>query len=519
MKMKSMKRMIGLVLSLPTLGLGSASSALVANEWVPQRSYSVRNDVAAPLRNAEAVPAYKFRQIRRVIPLLRGARPAVVPGQTDPVVQRTPGPLVNATIGLNFDGQASTGVAPPDTNGAAGAIQYVQWVNSVFNVYDRVTGVKIVGPINGNRFWSGFGGDCETHNDGDPIIKYDQLANRWVATQFALNFGANIFSQCVAVSQTPDALGSYNRYQFNFGNKGPDYPKLGVWPDAYYLTSRTFLNFIFFQGPQVCAMDRAAMLVGAPALIDCFQGPATIDFVLPGDLDGTTLPPAGSPNYMMTATGVAANTLGMIKFFADFVGTPHVSVASIPVAAYTPGPDFIPQPSPGELLDGFGGVLLYRLPYRNFGDHQSIVATHSVDKGGGVAGIRWYEIRTPNTPTVFQQGTFQGGSIDLWMPSIAMDKMGNIAVGFSGSSTTVRPSLGFTGRMPADPLGTMESPALIVAGTGVQQNTSNRWGDYASMVPDPNDDCTFWFTSEYIKTTGSFNWSTRIANFKFNNCQ
>jgi hypothetical protein len=517
--MKTMKLTIGLALTMPTLGLGWASPAPAASDWVPERGYSVRNDESTPLRDAVPVPADGSGKARRVIPLLRGARPAVIAGQTDPIVQRTPGPLVNATIGLNFDGQGSTGVAPPDPNGAAGATQYVQWVNSVFNVYDRVTGTKLAGPLAGNQFWAGFGGDCETHNDGDPIIKYDQLADRWVATQFALNFGANSFSQCVAVSQTSDALGSYNRYQFNFGNKGPDYPKLGVWPDAYYLTSRTFLNFVLFQGPRVCAMDRAAMLVGAPALIDCFQGPPTFDFVLPGDLDGTTLPPAGSPNYMMTATGVPANRLGMAKFFADFVGTPHVSVVSIPVAAYTPGPDFIPQPSPGEQLDGFGGVLMYRLPYRNFGDHQSIVAAHSVDKGGGIAAIRWYEIRTPDTPTVFQQGTFPLGATDLWMPSIAMDKMGNIAVGFSASSASVKPSLGFTGRMPGDPLGTMESAALIVAGTGVQQATSNRWGDYASMVPDPNDDCTLWFTSEYIKTTGSFNWSTRIANLKFNGCQ
>ena len=514
-----MKLRIGRALSVPTLALLLAAPATEGADWVLERRQSVRHDEATPLRNAPLASVDELGRARRIIPWLRGPRPAVIPGQTDPVVQRTEGPLVNATIGLNFDGQGADGVAPPDTNGAAGATQFVQWVNLVFNVYDRVTGVKLAGPFAGNQFWAGFGGDCETHNDGDPIIKYDQLADRWVATQFALNFAGNTFSQCVAVSQTSDALGSYNRYQFNFGNKGPDYPKLGVWPDAYYLTSRTFLNFVFYQGPQVCAMDRAAMLVGAPTSIDCFQGPPTYDFVLPGDLDGDTLPPAGSPNYMLTATGTPANTLGMAKFFADFAGTPHVSLVGIPVAAYTPGPDFTPQPAPGEQLDGFGGVLMYRAPYRNFGGHQSIVVVHSVDKGGGVAAIRWYEIRTPNTPTVFQQGTFQINGPDLWMPSIAMDKVGNIAVGFSASGTVTKPSLGFTGRMPADPLGTMESAALIVAGTGVQQATQNRWGDYASMVPDPNDDCTFWFTSEYIKTSGSFNWSTRIANFKFNNCQ
>ena len=501
---------------------GLASPALAASEWMLVRNYSVQNGLSVPLHNILTAAAANRNQIRRVIPLLRGPRPAEVTGQSDPVLQSAIGPVVNATIGLNFDGQAADGTAPPDPNGAAGATQYVQWVNGIYNVYDKTTGAKLAGPFSGNMFWAGFGGICETHNDGDPIIKYDQLAGRWVATQFAINVTANSYSQCVAVSTSSDVLGSYNRYEFSFGNRFPDYPKLSVWPDAYYLTTRTFLNSISFQGPQACAMDRAAMLIGAPALMDCFQGPPQIDFVLPSDLDGGTLPPAGSPNYMMTATGVTPNTLLMIQFFADFVRAPHVSAVSIPVAAYTPlcgGGACIPQPAPGELLDSFGGNLMYRLAYRNFGDHEAIVAAHTVDKGNGIGGIRWYEIRTPITPKVFQQGTFGGPpNAWLWMPSIAMDKMGNIALGASVSSRSVNPSLGFTGRMPSDPLGTMESAQLIVGGTGVQTNTQNRWGDYASMAIDPNDDCTFWFTSEYIKTTGSFNWSTRIANFKFNNC-
>src|SRR5262249_20142264 len=151
-------------------------------------------------------------------------------------------------------------------------------------------------------------------------------------------------------------------------------------------------------------------------------------------------------------------------------GSPHVSLVGIPVAPYTPGPDSIPQPPPGETLDGFSGILLYRLPYRNFGDHQSIVAAHAVDRGDGIAAIRWYEIRTPNTPTVFQQGTVTFGNLNLWLPSIAMDKAGNIALGASASSTTVQPSLGVTGRNPGDPPGTMQNGVVIVRGTGVQEN-------------------------------------------------
>jgi hypothetical protein len=217
----------------------------------------------------------------------------------------------------------------------------------------------------------------------------------------------------------------------------------------------------------------------------------------------------------------------MFKFHVDFVtpaNTTFTGPTNITVAAYTtlcPNTrSCVPQPPPGEKVDAFSDGLMNRLAYRNFGDHEALVASHTVDKGASVAGARWYEIRNPGgTPTAFQQGTFALGSTHIWMPSIAQDKNGDILLLVNGSNATTRkPSLGFTGREPTDPLGTMQSPKLIINGTGVQQNTANRWGDYASVSIDPSDDCTFLVTGEYIETNGSFNWTTRIATIKFNNC-
>jgi hypothetical protein len=166
---------------------------------------------------------------------------------------------------------------------------------------------------------------------------------------------------------------------------------------------------------------------------------------------------------------------------------------------------------------------MYRLAYRNFGTHESLVVNHSVTVGsnkGTSVGIRWYEIRDPNgTPTVFQEGTFAPDSSFRWMGSIAMDNVGDIALGYSLSSSSVFPSIAYTGRVPTDPLGTMEGENIVKAGGGSQVKSFIRWGDYSAMVIDPVDDCTFWYTTEYIASTGSFNWSTEITSFKFPRCK
>ncbi len=366
-------------------------------------------------------------------------------------------------------------------------------------------------------------------NDGDPIVQYDKLANRWILTQFSVS--TTPYLQCVAVSTTSDATGTYNRYAFSYGTtQFNDYPKLGVWPDGYYISYNIFNNGQTFAGSKVCALDRTAMLAGGAATQQCFQLSSSFGGLLPSDLDGTTAPPAGSPNFFMN---FGANSLNLWKFHVDFAtptnatftGPINIPVASF-AAACSGGGACIPQPGTNNKLDSLADRLMYRLAYRNFtgtGAHESLVVNQSVKVSGNkrtsVTGVRWYEIRNPNgTPTVFQQGTFSPDSTSRWMGSIAMDKFGNIALGYSASSSSVSPSIRYTGRLVTDALGTMQTENIIQAGGGSQIGALHRWGDYSAMTVDPVDDCTFWYTNEYLKSTGSFNWSTRIASFKFPGC-
>ncbi len=429
------------------------------------------------------------------------------------------------TVNLGFEGlgNASLGFtvnsAPPDTNGAVGATQYVQWVNSSFAVFNKSTGALVSGPIAGNTLWSGFGGGCQTNNDGDPVVLYDKAAQRWVFSQFSVS--TTPFLQCVAVSTTSDATGTFNRYSFQYSGFD-DYPKMGVWPDAYYVTFNMFnAAGTSFLGADACAYDRTKMLAGQAATQVCFQQGSSIGGLLPADLDGNTAPPAGSPNYLMF---FGTNNLNLFKFHVNFT-TPASSTFTgptvIPVTAFSPlcgGGTCVTQPGTTNKLDSLADRLMFRLAYRNFGSHESLTVNHSVTVGSS-GGVRWYEIQNPaGTPVVAQQSTFAPDTNFRWMGSLAMDQSGDMALGYSVSSATVSPSIRFTGRTPADPVNTMEAETSIVTGTGSQNGTLTRWGDYSAMTVDPVDDCTFWYTQEYMKTTGTFNWNTRIANFKFPGC-
>jgi hypothetical protein len=504
------------------------------NSSQPEVSPAVKHDVSPPLRGIPAAPHHtNFPPDRPLRPVPANVLQNNAP---DPVVQSSASSFVGTVAGLNFAG-LGTGdhgftpdAAPPDTNGAVGATQYVQWVNESFAVFNKATGALIQGPTTGNTLWSGFGGGCETNNDGDPIVQYDKAANRWVFTQFSVS--TKPYLQCVAVSITSDATGSYNRYAFSYGSQFPDYPKLGVWPDAYYITFNIF-NGNVFGGSKLCAYDRTSMLAGSAATQQCFQLSSSFGGVLPSDLDGKIAPPAGSPNFLLN---FGTNSLNLWKFHVDWTTLSNTTLngpTNIPVAAFTPacgGGTCIPQPGTRQQLDSLADRLMYRLAYRNFTDHESLVVNHSVAVGGGggkhggagSVGVRWYELRDPNgTPTVFQQGTFAPDSSFRWMGSIAMDKAGDIAMGYSVSSSSVFPSIRFTGRIPTtttDPLGTMEAESIILTGAGSQLRNLNRWGDYSAMTVDPVDDCTFWYTTEYLKFNGTFNWSTQIASFTFPGC-
>ncbi len=354
------------------------------------------------------------------------------------------------------------------------------------------------------------------NNDGDPIVQYDKLANRWVLSQFSIS--TLPYTECVAVSTTSDATGTYNRYAFSFGDIDfTDYPKLSVWPDAYYMSFNLFQNGSTFLGADACALDRNAMLAGSAATILCFPQTPSVASLLPSDMDGTIPPGAGEPAFFMN---FGKNVIQLWSFHADFA-TPTNSTFNgpvvLPVASFTARcfRSCVVQPGTTQKLDALGDRPMYRLAYRQFPNGtESLTFNHSIS-----TGIRWYEVRSPNgTPTLYQQGTFSPDANTRWMGSMAMDQAGDMALGYSVSSSSVYPSVYFTGRVSGDPLGSMEGEQLMVSGAGSQTGGQNRWGDYSAMTVDPADDCTFWYTQEYIQSTGSFNWNTRIANFVFPNC-
>jgi hypothetical protein len=431
---------------------------------------------------------------------------------------------------------------PPDANGAVGTTQFVEWANTTLQVFDK-KGATLLGPIDGNRLWLNFGGKCETSNDGDPIVLFDKIAKRWVMTQFAYSGKpSGSYSQCIAVSKTEDATGAYNRYEFQFAQFN-DYPKFGVWPDAYYASFNIFSGAAptdSFQGATVCAFERSKMLNGEQANMRCFFFPKSTSLFgfLPADFDGQTLPPSNSPNYFVNYS--TYDSISLWRFHVDwsnpsnsrFDGPSTITVADFDV----PCPQdsnfneipCIRQPSIGGVdqpLQSLSDRLMYRLAYRNFTDHESLVVNHTV-KAGDAAGVRWYELQqTAQGPfKLNQQGTFAPDNQFRWMGSVASDSRGDLLVGYSLSSPSKFPSIKYTGRLKVDPPGTMETEGTVVDGKGSQVSSQGidpdfaRWGDYSSMSIDPVDDCTFWFVTEGLKDTGAYVWHTYIAAFRFKTC-
>ena len=465
---------------------------------------------------------------------------------SDPVVQSLPSVPSIPGPSQSIEGVGNVnGVLPPDTNGDVGPNHYVQWVNLSFAVYSKGSGTTpptlLYGPASANTLWSGFGGPCETRNDGDPIVKYDHMADRWVMSQlaipnsiFGILFGP--FYECIAVSATADPLGAYYRYQYSF-DKLNDYPKMGVWPDGYYMTMNQFTALsLQWAGQGVVAFDRAKMLAGQPASA-IYYDLASVDMnlagMLPADLDGLE-PPAGSPAYFAQIDddawgATAADQLQIWKFHTDWA-TPSQSsftrVAALPTAPFDSEMcggvrNCIVQPGTTAKVDAMSDRLMYRLQYRNFGAYETLVVNHTVDADGADhAGIRWYEVRNPGTtPVIYQQGTYAPDMDQRWMGSVAMDSAGNIALGFSVSGQSTFPSIRYTGRLASDSpnLMTLGETDLMI-GSGSQTHSASRWGDYSSMTVDPVDDCTFWYTQEYYATTSEAGWQTRIGSFSLPNC-
>ena len=522
----------------------SAQNAAFTN---PHANEPAHFDVSPPIRELARTVAPLSQSPRLVHSVLKPKAQklgsATVGAALDAAVQTSTGNLVSATIGLNLLG---VGVgfngfvvpdAPTDVNLAIGDTQVVQWVNVSYAVFDKASGAVIAGPIFGNQFWAGFGGPCETQNDGDIIAQWDKVAHRWLMAQ---NVFSPPFMTCVAVSTTPDATGTFFRYAFPQPFGFPDYPKWGIWTDGYYQHNNTFGGPNGF-GSEPCAYDRASMLRGNPKANQiCFFAPTFFDdSMLPADIDSPgTLPAAGQPELYLGSidnTPPTGNVVYAYLFHADFNdpkkstfagfgGTMPISVPIFTLSCGFLGGNCVPQKGNSSLLDSLGDRLMYRLAYRNFGDHQTWLVDHDVTTVSGQVGERWYEFRAPETasvPTLYQSGTFAGPPGDTnfrWMGSIAMDKVGDIALGYSISSRQMFPSINYTGQTAGDPLGTMESEATIINGTGSQKDTGNRWGDYTSMAVDAADGCTLWYTNQYYTETGSFAWSTRLASLKFPNC-
>ncbi len=526
------------IVAFPRLSAASPAHAGISRGQHPTVNTSVKNDVSAPLRSIAGKPSNGHGGQADDFPALKPVRQGR-PNNLNPHIQSSFGTALVPTASNNFDGVGNgfTGPngtftvasAPPDTNGAVGPQDYVQTVNTDFAVFNKdatrgTVGSVRYGPVAINTLWSGFGGLCQTDNDGDPTVVYDGMANRWIISQFAVTNPNPNFYQCVAVSTTSDPTGSYYRYAFSYSNF-PDYPKMGVWPDAYYETYNLFnAAGTTFLGAQDCAFNRSQMLTGAAATQQCFTTSTSYGGLLPATLDSSTQPPAGSPNYVV---GLDTTTsLAFWKFHVDWA-TPANSTftgpSSIAVASYAQacgGGTCIPQSGTTNQLDSLADRAMYRLAYRNFGSYESLVVDHAVTVGSTV-GMRWYEVRSPNaTPTVYQSGTYSPDSTYRWMGSIAMDGSGDIGLGFSTSSSTTHPSIRYTGRLAGDALNTMsQGEGTIVTGAGSQTGQSlSRWGDYSAMTVDPADGCTFWYTNEYIPANGSFNWKTRIGSFKFTQC-
>ena len=520
-----------LLFTLGGLGMFSLTSVHAQAPARVQVTASYHHDVSPPLRDQ---PAWAFQveqeheaNLNPLIPHQHKDSPDLVVDRGQLLSQLAPAipaPLLNFA-GIPFPGVGCS-CAPPDTNGEVGATQYVQIVNKGYQVFDKTTGASVLGPLSIGSVWTGFGGTC-TNGSGDPVVLYDQIANRWVISQFAVGTGFSVpTDECIAVSTTSDATGTYNRYAFHLGSNFFDYPHLGVWPDGYYMSMNVFNSTgTAFLGPQPFAFDRTSMLAGLPAtfITTGITGGASEETYLPSDLDGSTLPPAGTPNSFVEWPG--GGTYRVFHFHVDFAvpgNSTFTLFASPPAAGFTVlcagNRNCVPQlgASSANKLDAIADRLMFRLAYRNFGDHESLVGNYTVSSNA-VAGIRWFELRnvTAGPVSVFQESTYQPDTTWRFMGSVAMNGLGSMAVGFSASSATIFPQIRYAGRLSTDPINTLaQGEAHLFDGAGAQVNTSNRWGDYSDMTVDPVDDTTFWYTQEYYDSTSSFNWRTRIGSFK-----
>lgn len=442
---------------------------------------------------------------------------------------------------------------PPDTNGDVGLDYYVQWNNKGFKVFHKSNGALAAGPFIGTTFWTGFGGVCETDNGGDPIVLFDQFAERWLFSQFVSSSNPD-GHQCIAISQGSDPLGPYYLYDYVFAGEFNDYPKFGVWTDAadqssYFLSTNNFNlpGVNTFLGAHAVAFDRDAMLAGDPgaAMLDFGPLPCNGDCyysILPAHLEGPELPPTGSCHFFVQAFDdeVWGNGLGDdgYQFWETCVDWHAPGNSTFTTGPLVPTAEFdaelcglercVPQSGTSALLDTLSQFTMNRFVVRYLsgtGPPPGLqgVVSHTVDLGSDRAGIRWARFALPSLAgaSIADTGTYDvddgANPLHRWIPAMGIDRVGNLALVYSRSGETSFPSVYFTSRETSDPAGTLRLEAACIDGTG-SQTGSRRWGDYASVGVDPEDACTFWMTNEYVETTGATDWDTRVCTFRFASC-
>jgi hypothetical protein len=559
----------------------AAQPAARPQPLTPKFSTAVAFDVSPALRDLPQVarplifPPDTVVEVREVRPERGPKAHRVKPYSADGGLQLfKPAATIPAPL-LTFEGLSNQDnfnvfgfrVNPPDPNGEVGPNHYVEIINLIFGVYDRA-GNLLAGPIDTGSLWANFPiPDC-TDPSGDPVVVYDQLADRWLLSQFTTrgfdkkgNFNGLPFYNCVAISQTGDPTGAYFRYAFITSNPGttstffPDYPKYGVWSNSYLLTSRDFGSQGEY-GISVYALEKNEMISGDPNaravhfFLDSAVVPLSLigDGLLPADIDGTGQPTEDAPAPIVgtqddnASYGATFDALNIWELSVQWNTDPEASIVlktQLPVASFDSifpcaptSRDCLPQPGTPRGKPKYLDILSYRqrptfrLAYRNFGTYEALVTNQSVEALPGVAGARWYEIRrTGGSYSVFQQGTFApGDGVHRWMGSVAMDKSGNIALGYSVvNGVDVYPGIRYTGRLSGDPLGQMTlGEGTIINGSGVQTTNNSRWGDYTDMTVDPTDDCTFWYVNEYYTLAGQQSsragWQTRIGSVKLPGC-
>ncbi len=454
------------------------------------------------------------------------------PNGLDPVFQ-TQYAAASATKAptVNVEGMPAV-TSPADPSLDVGPNHVIQMINhssgSTFQIWDKsgntVQGSTIFdnfmasASTNGNPGWNG---------GGDPIVIYDERADRWLLSEFESPGSGNALY--VAISTTPDPTGSYYTYTISMPSF-PDYPKYSVWEDEYVITAN-------IGSSDVVALNRTDMLAGVTSSAQMFTQSnfGTIGFQAstPVSLNGTTLPPSGTPAMVMRVrddawNGSSSDALEIWELDIDWSNSSNSSLSqttTLPVSAFDSGLcgytsfQCIPQPGSSTTLDPLREILMNRIHYRNFGTHESIVTCHSVDiDGTDWAGIRWYELRrtggTSGSWTLYQEGTYNPDNDHRWMPSIGLSATGQIGLAYNVSSSSTYPSLRYTGRKDCDPLGVMTEPETVIV-DGTSNNSSNRYGDYNALGCDPTDGETFWFTGMYNTSTSG---QTRVAAFAIPGC-